>query len=72
MQDEIAQQQKEGSITFSGTNDILTAALGLEHPGSMRAKGKGAIPTSYFNLPRRTRRKDGIMKIMLEEQRKLL
>ena len=38
----------------------------------MRAKGKGEIPTSYFNLPRRTGGKDGIVKIMLEEQRKLL
>ena len=38
----------------------------------MRAKSKGAVPTSYFNLPRRTGGKDGIVKIMLEEQRKLL
>ena len=52
MQDEIPQQQKEGFVTFSGANDILTASLGLEHPGSVRAKGKGAVPTSYFNLPR--------------------
>ena len=38
----------------------------------MRANGKGAVPTSYFNIPRRTRGKDGLVKIMLEEQRKLL
>ena len=72
MQDEIAQQQKERSVTFSGANDILTATLGPEHPGSVREKGKGAVPTSYFNIPRRTGGKDGLVKIMLEEQRKLL
>ena len=72
MQDEIAQQQKEGYVIFSSANDILTAALGPEHPGSVRAKGKGAVPTSYFNIPRRTGGKDGIMKFMLEEQQKLL
>ncbi|KAL5566129.1 hypothetical protein UlMin_029293 [Ulmus minor] len=70
--DEIAHQHKEGSVTFRGANDILTVALGLEHPCSVRAKGKGAVPTSYLYLPRRIGGKDGIVKIMLEEQRKLL
>ena len=72
MQDEIAQQQKEGFVTFSGANDILTTALGPKHPGSVRAKGKGAVPTSYFNIPRRSEGKDGIVKILLEEQCKIL
>ncbi|KAL5561098.1 hypothetical protein UlMin_030845 [Ulmus minor] len=38
--DEIAQQQKKEFVTFSGANDILTAALGPEHPGSVGQRAK--------------------------------
>ena len=61
---------KEGSVTFSSANDVLTAVIGPEHSGSVRALGKGAIPTSYFNIHQRSTR-DDIVRILLEEQRSL-
>ena len=67
MYDDIAQQQKEESVTFSGANDIIIATLGPEHPDSVRAKGTRVVPTSYFIIPKRTGGKDGIVKILLEE-----
>ncbi|KAL5570222.1 hypothetical protein UlMin_026797 [Ulmus minor] len=69
--DEISKKYKEGSVTFSGANDVLTAIIGPEHSGSVRALGKGAIPTTYFNIPQRSTR-DDIVRILLEEQRSLL
>ncbi|KAL5554598.1 hypothetical protein UlMin_041999 [Ulmus minor] len=68
--DEIIEKQKEGAISFSGGEDVLTAALGPEHSGYVRARGFGTTPTTYFNVPRRST-KDDIIKLLLENERKL-
>ena len=49
---------------------MLTAALGPEHSGYVRARGFGTTPTTYFNVPRRST-KDDIIKLLLENERKL-
>ncbi|KAL5546690.1 hypothetical protein UlMin_006377 [Ulmus minor] len=36
--DEISKKYKEGSVTFSGANDVLTAIIGPEHSGSIVLK----------------------------------
>ncbi|KAL5569746.1 hypothetical protein UlMin_026321 [Ulmus minor] len=69
-EDEIIEKQKEGAISFSGGEDVLTAALGPEHSGYVRARGFGTTPTTYFNVPRRST-KDDIIKLLLENERKL-
>ncbi|KAL5563325.1 hypothetical protein UlMin_033072 [Ulmus minor] len=38
--DEILKKYKEGFVTFYGANDVLTAVIGPEHSGSVRALGK--------------------------------
>ncbi|CAL8087923.1 unnamed protein product [Prunus armeniaca] len=50
--DELQKQVAEGSLSVSGSNDVLTLALGLEHPGRVRGVGAGISPRQYFNLPR--------------------
>lgn len=45
-------QVSEGALSLSGTNDVLTMALGPEHPGRVRGVGAGVSPKQYFNLPR--------------------
>ncbi|CAL9018101.1 unnamed protein product [Prunus brigantina] len=53
--DELQKQVSEGSLTVSGSNDVLTMALGPEHPGRVRGVGAGIFPWQYFNLPRQQR-----------------
>ncbi|CAL8152643.1 unnamed protein product [Prunus armeniaca] len=38
--DELQKQVSEGSLTVSGSNDVLTMALGPEHPGRVRGKSR--------------------------------
>ncbi|BFG25082.1 hypothetical protein CerSpe_113560 [Prunus speciosa] len=55
--DDLQKQVSEGTLTVSGSNDVLTLALGTpEHGG--RVKGVGAVisPTQFFNLPKQQRR----------------
>ncbi|CAL8174554.1 unnamed protein product [Prunus armeniaca] len=53
--DELQKQVAEGSLSVSGSNDVLTLALGPEHPGRVRGVGAGISPRQYFNLPRQQR-----------------
>ncbi|CAL9000672.1 unnamed protein product [Prunus brigantina] len=42
--DELQKQVSEGSLTVSGSNDVLTMASGPEHPGRVRGVGAGISP----------------------------
>ncbi|CAL2266273.1 unnamed protein product [Prunus armeniaca] len=53
--DELQKQVAEGSLSVSGSNDVLTLALGPEHPGRVRGVGAGISPRQFFNLPRQQR-----------------
>ncbi|CAL2238648.1 unnamed protein product [Prunus armeniaca] len=53
--DELQKQVDEGSLSVSGSNDVLTLALGPEHPGRVRGVGAGIFPRQFFNLPRQQR-----------------
>ncbi|CAL8137331.1 unnamed protein product [Prunus armeniaca] len=51
--DDLKKQVFEGTLTVSGSNDVLTLALGTpEHGGRVRRVGAGVSPTQFFNLPR--------------------
>ncbi|BBG96921.1 hypothetical protein Prudu_005883 [Prunus dulcis] len=50
--DELQKQVSEGKVSVSGSNDVLTMALGPEHPGRVRGVGAGISPRQYFNLPK--------------------
>ncbi|KAI5311779.1 hypothetical protein L3X38_040952 [Prunus dulcis] len=50
--DELQKQVSEGKVSVYGSNDVLTMALGLEHPGRVRGVGSGISPRQYFNLPK--------------------
>lgn len=70
------QKVSEGTLTVSGSNDVLTMALGPEHPGRVRAAGTGVSTLKYFNLPRQRRVKfedkfeERLRTIVQEEQLK--
>ncbi|CAL2266469.1 unnamed protein product [Prunus armeniaca] len=53
--DELQKHVAEGSLSVSGSNDVLTLALGPEHPGRVRGVGAGISPRQFFNLPRQQR-----------------
>ncbi|KAL6284621.1 hypothetical protein ACE6H2_015550 [Prunus campanulata] len=58
--DDLQKQVSEGTLTVSGSNDILTLALGTpEHGGRVRGAGAGITPTQFFNLPKQQRVKFG-------------
>ncbi|KAL6286498.1 hypothetical protein ACE6H2_010888 [Prunus campanulata] len=58
--DDLQKQVSEGTLTVSGTNDILTQALGTpEHGGRVRGASAGVTPTQFFNLPKQQRVKFG-------------
>lgn len=62
---------KDGLIQESGQKDILGMALGNpEHGGRVRGAGGMVTPTTYFNLPKRTKTSE-ILQHLLEEQRKM-
>ena len=62
---------KDGSIQESGQKDILGMALGNpKHSGRVRGVGGMVTPTTYFNLPKRTKTSE-LLQHLLEEQKKL-
>ena len=62
---------KDGSIQESGQKDILGMALGNpKHSGRVRGVRGMVTPTTYFNLPKRTKTSE-LLQNLLEEQKKL-
>ncbi|CAL9025270.1 unnamed protein product [Prunus brigantina] len=53
--DEWQKQVNEGTLTVSGSNDVLTTGLGPENPGRVRGVGAEISTRPYFNLPRQQR-----------------
>ena len=61
---------KDGSIQESGQKDILGMALGNpKHSGRVRGVRGMVSPTTYFNLPKRTKTRK-LLQHLLEEQKK--
>ncbi|CAL2248333.1 unnamed protein product [Prunus armeniaca] len=75
--DELQKQVAEGSLSLSGSNDVLTLALGPEHPGRVRGVGAGISPRQFFNLPRPQRvkfadqLKESVRIVLQEENKKM-
>ncbi|KAI5328440.1 hypothetical protein L3X38_027837 [Prunus dulcis] len=75
--DELQKQVSEGKVSVYGSNDVLTMALGPEHPGRVRAVGYGISPRQYFNLPKPQRvsfddrLKDSLRVLLQEETKKM-
>ncbi|CAL9024606.1 unnamed protein product [Prunus brigantina] len=75
--DELQKQVSEGSLRVSGSNDVLTMALGPEHPGRVRGVGAGISPRQYFNLPKPQRikfadhLKESVRIVLQEETKKM-
>ncbi|KAI5353309.1 hypothetical protein L3X38_006202 [Prunus dulcis] len=75
--DELQKQVSEGKVSVYGSNDVLTMALGPEHPGRVRAVGSGISPMQYFNLPKPQRvsfddrLKDSLRVLLQEETKKM-
>ncbi|CAL8136869.1 unnamed protein product [Prunus armeniaca] len=75
--DELQKQVAEGSLSVSGSNDVLTLALGPEHLGRVRGLGAGISPRQYFNLPRQQRvkfadqLKESVRIVLQEETKKM-
>ncbi|KAI5337461.1 hypothetical protein L3X38_016732 [Prunus dulcis] len=75
--DELQKQVSEGKVSVYGSNDVLTMALGLEHPGRVRGVGSGISPRQYFNLPKPQRvsfddrLKDSLRVLLQEETKKM-
>ena len=68
-------QVSEGKVSVSASNDVLTMALGPEHPGRVRGVGAGISPRQYFNLPKPPRMKfaDHLkesLRVLLQEETK--
>ncbi|CAL2266082.1 unnamed protein product [Prunus armeniaca] len=75
--DELQKQVAEGSLSITGSNDVLTLALGPEHPGRVRGVGTGISPRQFFNLPRPQRvkfadqLKESVRIVLQEETKKM-
>ncbi|BBG93713.1 hypothetical protein Prudu_001808, partial [Prunus dulcis] len=75
--DELQKQVSEGKVSVHGSNDVLTMALGPEHPGRVRGVGAGVSPRQYFNLPKPQRSsfdnrlKDSLRVLLQEETKKM-
>ncbi|VVA38151.1 PREDICTED: ubiquitin-like-specific protease, partial [Prunus dulcis] len=75
--DELQKQVSEGKVGVYGSNDVLTMALGPEHPGRVRGVGAGISPRQYFNLPKPhwmsfdDRLKDSLRVLLQEETKKM-
>ncbi|XP_008222897.1 PREDICTED: uncharacterized protein LOC103322750 [Prunus mume] len=75
--DELQKQVAEGSLSVTGSNDVLTLALGPEHPGRVRGVGAGISPRQFFNLPRQQRvkfadqLKESVRIVLQEETKKM-
>ncbi|KAI5323575.1 hypothetical protein L3X38_032647 [Prunus dulcis] len=73
--DELQKQVSEGKVSVSGSNDVVTMALGPEHPGRVRGVGAGISPRQYFNLPKPQRisfddRLNDSLRVLLQEENK--
>ncbi|VVA41500.1 PREDICTED: PRUPE_6G193600, partial [Prunus dulcis] len=73
--DELQKQVSEGKVSVYGSNDVLTMALGPEHPARVRGVGSGISPRQYFNLPKPQRvsfddRLKDSLKVLLQEETK--
>lgn len=54
--DTLSYQSSEGTFSPFGRNDVLSTALGTEeHPGRVRAAGKGVTINKYFDKQHRDR-----------------
>ncbi|KAI5335344.1 hypothetical protein L3X38_025477 [Prunus dulcis] len=75
--DELQKQVSESKVSVYGSNDVLTMALGPEHPGRVRGVGAGISPRQYFNLPKPQRMsfddrlKDNLRVLLQEETKKM-
>ncbi|CAL8133896.1 unnamed protein product [Prunus armeniaca] len=75
--DELQKQVAEGSLSLTGSNDVLTLALGPEHPGRVRGVGAGISPRQFINLPRPQRvkfanqLKESVRIVLQEETKKM-
>ncbi|KAI5343482.1 hypothetical protein L3X38_011358 [Prunus dulcis] len=75
--DELQKQVSEGKVRVDGSKDVLTMALGPEHPGRLRGVGAGISPRQYFNLPKPQRvcfddcLKESLRVLLLEETKKM-
>ncbi|CAL2233152.1 unnamed protein product [Prunus armeniaca] len=75
--DELQKQVVEGSLSVSGSNDVLTLALGPEHPRRVRGVGAGISPRQFFNLPRQQsikfadQLKESVRIVLQEETKKM-
>ncbi|BBN67550.1 hypothetical protein Prudu_110S000100, partial [Prunus dulcis] len=49
--DELQKQVLEGKVRVDGSKDVLTMALGPEHPGRLRGVGAGISPSSISIYP---------------------
>ncbi|KAI5341570.1 hypothetical protein L3X38_009445 [Prunus dulcis] len=73
--DDLQKQVSEGKVRVDGSKDVLTMALGPEHPGRLRGVGAGISPRQYFNLPRPQRvsfddRLKESLRVLLQEETK--
>ncbi|VVA26141.1 PREDICTED: PRUPE_6G193600, partial [Prunus dulcis] len=73
--DELQKQVSKGKVSVYGSNDVLTMALGPEHPGRLRGVGAGISPRQYFNLPKPQRvsfddRLKESLRVLLQEETK--
>ncbi|RZC87979.1 hypothetical protein C5167_004157 [Papaver somniferum] len=67
--DKLAKQVKEGSLVTSGSNDILTLALGTAEPsGNVRAMGKFVSQGSYFHTVRLSIREEREARLRVEAE----
>ncbi|KAI5321644.1 hypothetical protein L3X38_030715 [Prunus dulcis] len=73
--DDLQKQVSEGKVRVDGSKDVLTMALGPEHPGRLRGVGAGISPRQYFNLPKPQRvsfddRLKENLRVLLQEETK--
>ncbi|KAI5332707.1 hypothetical protein L3X38_022836 [Prunus dulcis] len=71
--DELQKQVSEDKVRVDGSKDVLTMALGPEHPGRLRGVGAGISPRQYFNLPKPQRvsfddRLKESLRVLLQEE----
>ncbi|BBH05762.1 hypothetical protein Prudu_017246 [Prunus dulcis] len=73
--DELQKQVSEGKVRVDGSKDVLTMALGPEHPGRLRGVGAGfpqgsiSIYPNHRGLALTTVLKESL-KVLLEEETK--
>ncbi|KAH0987778.1 hypothetical protein GBA52_014955 [Prunus armeniaca] len=69
--DNLMKEKEEGTLTRSGSNDVLSMALGIpEHAGRVRGVGGNVKPNAYFKVPRK--KMECVSKVMLEQQDSLI